>query len=115
MSERNTSFLLQDIAESIQNILDFTKDFSYENYCADLKTRHAVEHNFMIIGEAVSRIPEAYKQEQTLIKWRQVKDFRNVIVHDYFGIDSSIVWEIIQLNLPELLHQILVLLSSEKV
>jgi uncharacterized protein with HEPN domain len=62
MSERNTFFLLQDIAEAIQNIFDFTKSFTLESYSADIRTKHAVEHNFMIIGEAVSRIPEEYKE-----------------------------------------------------
>jgi uncharacterized protein with HEPN domain len=46
----------------------------------------------MIIGEAVSRLPEGFKQMHTGLNWRQVKDFRNVIVHDYFGIDNNIVW-----------------------
>jgi uncharacterized protein with HEPN domain len=107
MSERHTSFLLQDIAEAIQNIFDFTKGFTLQSYHADIKTRHAVEHNFMVIGEAVSRIPTAYKDNHPQINWRQVKDFRNVIVHDYFGIDNSIVWDIIQFSLSDLLQQIL--------
>ncbi len=71
-------------------------------YCADIKTIHAVQHNFMIIGEAAARISEEYKQHNSQINWRQVKDFRNVIVHDYFGIDNSIVWDIIKSNIPEL-------------
>jgi uncharacterized protein with HEPN domain len=61
MSERNETVLLNDISEAIQNIFEFTKGFSFEQYCADIKTRHAVEHNFMIIGEAVARLPESFK------------------------------------------------------
>ena len=52
-------------------------------YCADIKKVHAVQQNFMIIGEAAARIHDEYKQRHTQINWRQVKDFRNVIVHDY--------------------------------
>jgi uncharacterized protein with HEPN domain len=55
--------------------------------------------NFSIIGEAVARIDGPFKDLHPLIDWRQVKDFRNIIVHDYFGIDDSIVWDIIHLNL----------------
>lgn len=106
MSERQLSFLLEDIADAIGNILTFTRGLSFELYEADLKTRQAVERNFMIIGEAVARIPEDFKTEHTEINWRQVKDFRNVIVHDYFGIDHTIVWDIIQVNLSELLKKI---------
>jgi uncharacterized protein with HEPN domain len=112
MSERNTILLLNDIVESIQNIFEFTKGFSFESYCNDIKTRHAVEHNFMIIGEAVARLPEDFKQLNATVNWRQVKDFRNVIVHDYFGIDNNIVWDIIQLHLPELLTDLSTIAKS---
>jgi len=113
MSERNIAILLGDIAEAIQNIFEFIKGFSFENYSSDIKTRHAVEHNFMIIGEAVSRLPDNFKQNHTEINWRQVKDFRNVIVHDYFGIDNNIVWDIIQINLADLHNDISILLQKE--
>jgi uncharacterized protein with HEPN domain len=113
MSERNTIVLLNDIVEAIQNIFEFTQAFSFEEYCSDIKTRHAVEHNFMIIGEAVARLPENFKLKQGMINWRQMKDFRNVIVHDYFGIDNSIVWDIIQFSLKDLLQDISLVLQKE--
>ena len=106
MSERNITLLLNDITDAIQNILQFTKGISFETYSSDIKTRHAVEHNFMIIGEAVARLPDDFKQSYTTINWRLIKDFRNVMVHDYFGIDNTIVWDIIQLNLADLASDI---------
>ncbi|HXS58235.1 MAG TPA: DUF86 domain-containing protein [Hanamia sp.] len=112
MSERNTSFLLSDIKESIENILSFTDNITFEIYSADIKTVHAVQHNFMIIGEAVARISEEYKQQQGQINWRQIKDFRNIIVHDYFGIDNRIVWDIIKDDLPPLLNSIIALTTE---
>lgn len=114
MSERNVPFLLGDIKESIDNILFFTSNISFEMYHTDIKTVHAVQHNFMIIGEAVARLPATYKQQYEHINWRQIKDFRNIIVHDYFGIDSSIVWDIIRDNLPELQTNIAELLLKEE-
>ena len=114
MSERSIPFLLTDIKESIENILHFTSGLSLEMYLADIKTAHAVQHNFMIIGEAVARIPDDFKMQHEHINWRQIKDFRNVIVHDYFGIDSTIVWDIIHESLPELLRNLTQLLSTEK-
>ncbi len=68
----------------------------------------------MIIGEAAARIPVLYKNQHTNINWRQVKDFRNVIVHDYFGLDDNIVWDITQFNLSPLLNEISLLLQGEK-
>ena len=114
MSERSVFFLLGDIKESIDNIISFTKGLTFDQYSTDIKTVHAVQHNFMIIGEAVARIPDSYKAQRSHINWRQIKDFRNIIVHDYFGIDSNIVWDIIQHNIPNLLTDITQLLESEQ-
>ena len=61
MSEREISLLLADIKDSITNILEFTKGTTFEMYQSDLKTKHAVERNFEIIGEAASRVSENYK------------------------------------------------------
>jgi uncharacterized protein with HEPN domain len=106
MSERIDAYLLEDILESIQNIFQFTEGVDFEQFDSDLKTRHAVQHNFMIIGEASDRISEALKKANPGINWRDIKSFRNIIVHDYFGIDTHIVWEIIQNDLMELQNQI---------
>jgi uncharacterized protein with HEPN domain len=67
----------------------------------------------VIIGEAVARLPEDFKQKHKSTNWRQVKDFRNVIVHDYFGIDNTIIWDIIQLNLKDLLQDVSEILRQE--
>ena len=61
MSERELSLLLDDIASSIRYILSFTAEMSGDEYEADTKTRYAVERNFEIMGEAVSRIPPDFK------------------------------------------------------
>jgi uncharacterized protein with HEPN domain len=112
MSERDIRLLLQDILDAIRHIKEFTKNLSFEQYQIELKTRHAVERNFSIIGEAVARIDKPFRDLHSSVDWRQVKDFRNIIVHDYFGIDDSIVWDIIQLNLSQLEKDILDILSA---
>ena len=103
MSEREITLLLEDMIASIQYILDFTKGYSIEEYLADNKTKFAVERNFEIIGEAASRIPDDFKAANPKVEWRIIKDFRNFIIHEYFGINNQIIWDTIQLRLPELL------------
>ena len=111
MSERDVKLLLEDIKTSIENILLFTKGITFIDYESDLKTRHAAERNFEIIGEAASRVPEDYKIQHPQIDWRIIKDFRNFIIHEYFGIDNQIVWDTIQIRLPELLEKTNVLIG----
>jgi uncharacterized protein with HEPN domain len=62
-----------------------------------------VIRNFEIIGEAANRLSEDFKDEHLDIDWHRIRGFRNRIVHDYFGIDYSIVWEIKELFLPNLI------------
>jgi uncharacterized protein with HEPN domain len=102
MSERETILLLGDIQAAINNIAAFTKNMTFEMYQSDLRTKHAVERNFEIIGEAVSRIPEKFKTLHPQIEWRILKDFRNFIIHEYFGINDEILWDTIQFRIPEL-------------
>ena len=106
MSERDLPLLLLDIKLAIEAILDYTNGYNLSAYEADMKTRHAVERNFEIIGEAAARIPKEYKDLHPHIEWRIIKDFRNFIIHDYFGINHQIVWDTVQFRLPELLISI---------
>ena len=114
MSERHTYLLLLDVQSSLVKILEYTSGIGFEIYESDSKTKDAVERNFQIVGEAVSRIPDDFKKLHVHIEWRIIKDFRNYIIHEYFGIDNQIVWNIIQNRLPDLLAQISALLREQK-
>ncbi|MDR1671762.1 MAG: DUF86 domain-containing protein [Alistipes sp.] len=103
MSERNPRLLVEDILESCEKILNYTAKLSFEEFVADPKTVDAVVRNFEIIGEAAWRLPEEFKDARPEIDWFRIRGFRNRIVHDYFGIDYSIVWQIKDNFLPELI------------
>jgi uncharacterized protein with HEPN domain len=111
MSERNLTLLLLDIKVSISKILDYTVGMTFGSYDADSKTKDAVERNFEIIGEAASRIPDDFKKLHPSIEWRIIKDFRNFMIHEYFGINNQIVWDTIQFRLPDLVQEISTLIS----
>jgi uncharacterized protein with HEPN domain len=102
MSKRNPGLILDDILKAISSILEYTFDLSIDDFCNDKKTIDAVVRNFEIIGEASNVLPVKFKEKYSKINWRQIRGFRNRIVHEYFGIDLKIVWNIIQSKLPEL-------------
>ncbi|WP_293286330.1 MULTISPECIES: DUF86 domain-containing protein [unclassified Allomuricauda] len=89
--------------ESVQKIMTYTRDMSFDQFKSDSKTVDAVIRNFEVIGEAANRLTENYKNNNPEIEWSHLRGFRNRIVHEYFGIDLEIVWHIIEENLPELL------------
>lgn len=103
MSKRQPQLLIEDIIESGHKILNYTESLSFEQFIGDSKTVDAVVRNFEIIGEAANRLPEDFKDSHSEIDWHRIKGFRNRIVHDYFGIDYSIVWKIKESFLPDLL------------
>lgn len=106
MSKRDTKLLLEDMINSAEKILAYTKEFTFESFIKDDKTIDAVIRNFEIIGEAANRLPESFKEQHTNIDWHRIRGFRNRIVHDYMGIDFSIVWQIKESFLPETIHQL---------
>ncbi len=75
-------------------------------FVADEKTVDAVVRNFSIIGEASSRLPEDFRDSNSQIDWPRIRGFRNRIVHNYFGVDHSIVWSIIENFLPGLVADV---------
>jgi uncharacterized protein with HEPN domain len=103
MSKRDPTLLVEDIIDSANKILEYTHLLSFEEFTRDSKTIDAVIRNFEIIGEAANRLPEDFKDLHSNIDWHRIRGFRNRIVHDYFGIDYSIVWEIKELFLINLI------------
>ena len=103
MSKRDPKLLVGDIMDSTNKILEYTEGLSFEEFTNDSKTIDAVIRNFEIIGEAANRLPEYFKDTHSNVDWHRIRGFRNRIVHDYFGIDYSIVWEIKESFLPKLI------------
>jgi uncharacterized protein with HEPN domain len=115
MSEkRNIKLYLKDILDSGNAIMEFTKGLSFEDFIRDRKTFSAVIREFEIIGEAVGRLPEELKSKYPQIEWQDIKDFRNLLAHEYFGVDREIVWKIIHDDLPVLLEVINTILNKLK-
>ncbi|WP_208408269.1 HepT-like ribonuclease domain-containing protein [Dyadobacter arcticus] len=76
---------------------------SFDEFIQDGKTVDAVIRNFEIIGESANRLPYDFKDSHPELDWHRIRGFRNRIVHDYFRIDYSIVWEVKTSFLPDLI------------
>jgi uncharacterized protein with HEPN domain len=111
MSKRDPILLVGDILNSAEKILEYTDGFTFEEFIEDSKTVDAVIRNFEIIGEAANRLPDSFKEKYPEIDWFRIRGFRNRIVHEYFGIDYSIVWIIKDSYLPLMMAQLKPLVS----
>jgi uncharacterized protein with HEPN domain len=106
MSKRTLKLLLEDIIDSAKKVLSYTGGMTYEDFIKDPKTIDAVVRNFEIIGEAANKIPEDFKDNNSSVDWHRIRGFRNRIVHDYFGIDYNIIWNIKETILESLIDEI---------
>ena len=114
MSKRDTLLLLEDMLESAIKVKRYTANMTFDSFTNDEKTIDAVVRNFEIIGEAANRIDPDFQTKNPELEWKRIRGFRNRIVHDYFGIDYEIVWEIIENNLNELIGWLEVLINKIK-
>lgn len=112
MSERNSLLLVEDMLIAGRKIQKYVSGMTFDDFIADDRTIDAVVRNFEIIGEAASRVEEAFQLSAPSIPWRQLKGYRNRLIHEYFGVDYTIVWDIITLELDDLLKSIDLLLND---
>ena len=113
MSERSSRLYCDDILDSGNAILDFVQGMTFDEFREDRKTYSAVIREFEIIGEAVGKLPESYKKKRSDVQWQDIKDFRNLLIHEYFGIDLEIVWKVIEDDLLGLLDAVKELVRTD--
>ncbi len=100
MSKRSLGLLIEDIWESIEKIERYTEGMTQDSFQNDEKTTDAVVRNLEIIGEAASRLPKNFTDKHSKLEWVKIKGLRNRIVHEYFGVDIQIIWQILEKDLP---------------
>ena len=102
MSERKPSVIIEDILTCIQHIESYTTNLSFDQFSAHYMTVEACLYNIQVIGEAAVRLPENIKDDNPQIPWPLIKGMRNRLIHEYFGTDLNVVWNVIKNELPTL-------------
>jgi len=87
---------LDDILQAINFIREYIKDMDYTAFEADRKTQDAVIRNLEVIGEAARIIPDEVREKTEEIEWYKIIALRNILIHEYFGVDLKIIWDVIQ-------------------
>lgn len=103
---RDYKVYLEDILQAIQRILEYTAEIDFVYFKKDNKTFDAVVKNLEVIGEAAKQIPQTIRSKNADIEWAKITGMRDILVHEYFGIDIEIVWDIVRNKLPSLREQI---------
>lgn len=103
---------LQHVLDAILEVEGYLHNTDFSGFMENSMMRFACIKQMEIIGEASNHVSDETKAKFSTIEWAQIVGMRNVFVHEYFGVDSSLVWEIIRNDLPELKEKIIQILDN---
>ena len=106
MSKRTPEMYLEDIKQAIESIIQYTTGFTLADFMKDKKTSDAVIRNLEIIGEAGKNLLRLDQGAYPAVAWEEIIGLRNIITHEYFGVDLENIWETVKNDLPLLKEQL---------
>jgi uncharacterized protein with HEPN domain len=104
MPKRDDDLLVSDMVECSRKILSYVKNMNFDAFIDDDRTVDAVIRNFEVLGEASRYVSLEIKEKNPFVEWRKIGDFRNILIHDYFGINYETMWKIIKEELSDQLE-----------
>lgn len=108
--KKDPKIFLQHIKESIEQLVAYTSNLSQKEFYSSTLIQDAVARRLEIIGEATKNLPESFKRRHPEIPWKKISGLRDVLIHEYFGVDLKLLWNIIEKDLKTLKKQIETLL-----
>ena len=110
--DRSDKLYLEDLLTAMNRIAEYIEGHNFNQFKQDYRTVDAIIRNFEIIGEASKNVSDVIKTQYPEIPWNEMYYLRNRVMHEYFGIDYEIIWDIAKNHLPENLKQISDILKS---
>jgi uncharacterized protein with HEPN domain len=92
--------IIDDIVNAIDKIERYTSDLEFTSWQNDERTVDAVIRNLEVIGEAAAHLPTEVQEQFEEVPWGMMKGIRNILAHEYFGVDLEIVWKTVKEDLP---------------
>ncbi|MDH4078967.1 MAG: DUF86 domain-containing protein [Nitrospira sp.] len=109
---RDSRVYLDDILEATRKITSYTANLSKAAFLEDEKTFDAVVRNLEVIGEAVKKLPDELRAQHPTLEWKKMAGLRDILIHEYFGLDSEIVWDIVKNKVPTLNQEVRAMLNQ---
>jgi uncharacterized protein with HEPN domain len=100
-----------DILEAVQRVAAFIEGVSKEEFPADDKAVAAVSYELIVIGEATKGVPVSVQAAAPEVPWEKMRGMRNIVAHEYFGVDLSVVWDTATRDVPAIVAPLRALLE----
>jgi uncharacterized protein with HEPN domain len=102
MPSRSWLLRVEDMLEALKRITQYCEGHDFQSFAHDQRTIDAVVRNLEVFGEAARHVPASTIQAYPFIPWQLIKGMRNILIHEYFGVDNKILWHTIIQDLPPL-------------
>ena len=103
---------LRHILVEADYLIDRSADLSYDTFASDETLRRAFVRSLEIVGEAAKKVPEDFRAQHPVVEWRAMAGMRDRLIHDYFGVDCELVWDVVRRHVPALRAQIAAILRT---
>jgi uncharacterized protein with HEPN domain len=90
--QRHPKVYLKDILKAIKKIENYVENLNFRKFSTNELVQDATVRNLEIIGEAVKKIPKEIKNKYPEIAWKKIAGLRDILIHEYFGVDLDILW-----------------------
>ena len=104
---KSAKIFLEHILDAINLIEEYIKDKKKSEFLESMQLQDSVIRRIEIIGEAIKNIPSDFKGAYKNIPWKEITGMRDILIHQYFGVDLELTWEVIKTDLPKLKKQII--------
>lgn len=108
----NVKMYVDDMIAAAEKIVNFIGGMTFDEFRADPKTFDAVVRNLEVIGEAAKSVPQEVRDRSSDIEWKKIAGLRDLLIHEYFGVDEDIVWDIVKNKVPDLILKLHVLAKN---
>ena len=105
--KKDPKIFIEHILECIGYIKEYTKEKKKEDFLESIWLQDAVIRRIEIIGDAIKNIPEEVKKKYKDIPWKNIVGMRDILIHEYFGIDLDLTWRVVENDIPNLEKEIL--------